>query len=126
MDFEANTFTLVARTAYARDLLQHRLNRSVGRILRDVFGQPVEVRYLLAEEWEGEQAARSRLSGSRPTTEELSSALGRASFDSADLSASNSSRTFVRTAGSRFILFLTPYDPKIGESERKTLLWVAV
>ena len=51
VDFEQNTFTLVARTAYARDLLQHRLNRSVGRILRDVYGQPVEVRYLLAEEW---------------------------------------------------------------------------
>ena len=51
VDFEANTFTLVARTAHARDLLQHRLNRSVERILRDVFGQPVEMRFLIAEEW---------------------------------------------------------------------------
>ena len=51
VDFETNTFTLVARTAHARDLLQQRLHRSVGRILRDVYGQAVEVRYLLAEEW---------------------------------------------------------------------------
>jgi len=51
VDYETNTFTVMARTAYARDLLQHRLNRSVVRILGDVYGETVAVRYLLREEW---------------------------------------------------------------------------
>ena len=37
------TFTIGVRNTFARDNLQHRLYRSVRRILRDVYGQPIEL-----------------------------------------------------------------------------------
>lgn len=40
---QAAVFTIGVRNSFARDNLQHRLYRSVRRILRDVYGGPVEV-----------------------------------------------------------------------------------
>ena len=48
---DAGTFVLVVRTAYAQDALRGRLDRMVKRIAHDLSGQPVEVQYLLQEEW---------------------------------------------------------------------------
>lgn len=45
LDFEADCFTVRVHNAYARDMLQHRLYRNVARILRDVVGREVEVRF---------------------------------------------------------------------------------
>ncbi len=41
----ASTFTIGVRNSFARDNLQHRLYRSVRRVLRDVFGTEVELRF---------------------------------------------------------------------------------
>ena len=41
----ASTFTIGVRNSFARDNLQHRLYRSVRRVLRDVFGTDVELRF---------------------------------------------------------------------------------
>ena len=55
VDFEPEqvTFVVVTRTSFARDVLLGRLERTVKRILRDICGQQVEVRYWLLEEWVG-------------------------------------------------------------------------
>ncbi len=46
--FEAPaTFVISVRNSFARDNLQHRLYRSICRVLRDVFGGPVEVQFEL-------------------------------------------------------------------------------
>ena len=54
VDFEpeTQTFLLVVRNAYARDMLQGRLDRMVKRILSDVFGQLAAVKFLLKEDWQ--------------------------------------------------------------------------
>ncbi|MDE0609082.1 MAG: chromosomal replication initiator protein DnaA [Anaerolineaceae bacterium] len=41
----ASTFTIGVRNSFARDNLQHRLYRSVRRVLRDVYGSEVELRF---------------------------------------------------------------------------------
>ncbi len=41
----ASTFTIGVRNSFARDNLQHRLYRSVRRVLRDVYGTEVELRF---------------------------------------------------------------------------------
>jgi hypothetical protein len=53
IDFEPEspTFVVVVRTSYARDLLKGRLDRMVNRVLTDVYGQPVALKYLLKEDW---------------------------------------------------------------------------
>jgi chromosomal replication initiator protein len=44
--FEAPaTFVICVRNSFARDNLQHRLYRSICRVLRDVFGSPVDLRF---------------------------------------------------------------------------------
>ena len=59
VDFEpeTQTFLLVVRNAYARDMLQGRLDRMVKRILSDVFGQLAAVKFLLKEDWQAATAA---------------------------------------------------------------------
>lgn len=42
---ESTLFVIGVRNTYARDMLQHRLYRNVWRILHDVWGDPVEVRF---------------------------------------------------------------------------------
>jgi len=42
---KAATFVIGVRSSYARDNLQHRLYRSVRRVLRDVYGGPVELQF---------------------------------------------------------------------------------
>lgn len=42
---EAGTFTIGVRNSYARDMLQHRLYRNVRRVVSDVYGDPVELRF---------------------------------------------------------------------------------
>ncbi len=53
VDFDpvAHTFVVVVRNSYARDMLQYRLDRMVKRVAGDVYGQPVEVKFLLGGEW---------------------------------------------------------------------------
>lgn len=48
---ESAALLIVTRSAYTRDLLQTRLYRSFKRIVGDVSGQPVALRFLLREEW---------------------------------------------------------------------------
>lgn len=43
--FEADCFVIQVHSAHARDMLQHRLYRNVARILRDVTGREVTVRF---------------------------------------------------------------------------------
>jgi hypothetical protein len=52
VDYEPDTSTFSVRVhnSYARDMLQHRLYRNVTRILRDVTGRDVTVRFEAAEE----------------------------------------------------------------------------
>lgn len=52
VDYEPDTTCFVVRVhnSYARDMLQHRLYRNVARILRDVTGREVVVRFEAAEE----------------------------------------------------------------------------
>lgn len=59
VDYEADGATLivVARSTYARDLLRSRLYRTVRRIVNDVSGQPVELRFVLKEEWLEQKAS---------------------------------------------------------------------
>lgn len=47
-------FVIGVRNSFARDNLQHRLYRSVRRVLRDVYGGPVEVSFEIRR-YEGEQ-----------------------------------------------------------------------
>lgn len=42
---EEDIFVIGVRNTYARDMLQHRLYRNVRRVLSDVYGQPVELRF---------------------------------------------------------------------------------
>lgn len=42
---EGDVFVIGVRNSYARDMLQHRLYRNVRRVLSDVYGQPVELRF---------------------------------------------------------------------------------
>jgi chromosomal replication initiator protein len=42
---EGAVFVVGVRSAYARDMLQHRLYRNVWRILSDVWDEPVEIRF---------------------------------------------------------------------------------
>ena len=44
-DGAVSTFTIGVRNSFARDNLQHRLYRSVRRVLRDVYGAEVELRF---------------------------------------------------------------------------------
>lgn len=43
--YEDGTFVIGVRNTYARDMLQHRLYRNVRRVLSDVCGQAVELRF---------------------------------------------------------------------------------
>jgi chromosomal replication initiator protein len=45
MDVEDDVFVIGVRNAYARDMLQHRLYRNVRRVLCDVCGKSVELRF---------------------------------------------------------------------------------
>ncbi|MFQ3567973.1 MAG: chromosomal replication initiator protein DnaA [Aggregatilineales bacterium] len=45
LGFEDGVFVIGVRNAYARDMLQHRLYRNVRRIISDIFGHPVELRF---------------------------------------------------------------------------------
>lgn len=56
VDFEpeTHTFVVVADQAYGRDLLRYRLARMVKRVLGDVYGQAVDLRCWLKEEWLGQ------------------------------------------------------------------------
>ena len=49
VDFEpeTRTFVVAVRTSYAREMLEHRLSRMVKRITIDIYGQPVEVHFIL-------------------------------------------------------------------------------
>ena len=42
---EGDVFVIGVRNGYARDMLQHRLYRNVRRILSDIYGQSVELRF---------------------------------------------------------------------------------
>lgn len=42
---EPAVFTIGVRNTFARDMLQHRLNLTVSRILGDIFGSPVELHF---------------------------------------------------------------------------------
>ncbi|MDD9957118.1 MAG: chromosomal replication initiator protein DnaA [Anaerolineaceae bacterium] len=48
-----STFTIGVRNSFARDNLQHRLYRSVRRVLRDVYGTEVELRF---EVWRADES----------------------------------------------------------------------
>lgn len=56
VDFQSedSTFIVAVGTVSARDMLQHRLGRTIQRILSDVAGQSVVVTYILAAEWAGQ------------------------------------------------------------------------
>lgn len=43
--YEDGVFVIGVRNTYARDMLQHRLYRNVRRVLSDVYGQAVELRF---------------------------------------------------------------------------------
>lgn len=45
LDGETATFVIGVRNSYARDMLQHRLYRNVRRVLSDVYGKSVELRF---------------------------------------------------------------------------------
>lgn len=45
LDGETATFVIGVRNSYARDMLQHRLYRNVRRVLSDVYGRSVELRF---------------------------------------------------------------------------------
>jgi chromosomal replication initiator protein len=45
LDGEIATFVIGVRNSYARDMLQHRLYRNVRRVLSDVYGRGVELRF---------------------------------------------------------------------------------
>ena len=45
LGFEDGTFVVGVKNSYARDMLQHRLYRNVRRVLSDVCGQGVELRF---------------------------------------------------------------------------------
>lgn len=53
VDFEPEnrTFILVPQNVSSRDVLAHRLVRTISRIIGDVVGQPVHVRFVSADEW---------------------------------------------------------------------------
>jgi len=42
---EAGVYVIGVRNSYARDMLEHRLYRGIRRVLSDVVGQPVELRF---------------------------------------------------------------------------------
>lgn len=46
---EPGTFVVGVRNTYARDMLQHRLYRNVRRVLSDVYGKSVELRFEVAK-----------------------------------------------------------------------------
>jgi hypothetical protein len=52
VDYETDTSTFIVRvhSTYARDMLQHRLYRNVARVMRDVTGREVAVRFEAAAE----------------------------------------------------------------------------
>lgn len=43
--FENNAFVIGVRNSYVQDMLQHRLYASICRVVSDVYGQPVELRF---------------------------------------------------------------------------------
>ena len=45
LGFHDGVFVVGVRNSFARDMLQHRLYRNVRRVLMDVYGQPVELRF---------------------------------------------------------------------------------
>ena len=45
LGYEDGEFTIGVHNSYARDMLQHRLYRNVCRVLSDVNGHPVRVRF---------------------------------------------------------------------------------
>lgn len=49
MDVEESVFVIGCRNNFVRDMLAHRLYRSVRRILSDAYGQPVELRFEIAQ-----------------------------------------------------------------------------
>jgi len=49
VDYEAGVFTIKCHSTYARDMLQHRLYRNVRRVLSDVWGEPVEIQFVVQE-----------------------------------------------------------------------------
>ena len=63
VDYEAETgtFVAVARSEAAREMLQQRLYRALRRIMGDVAGRAVELRFLVAEEWLGQGSADEQI-----------------------------------------------------------------
>ncbi len=43
--FDENTFIIGVKNSYARDMLQHRFYRGVRRLVSDIYGQSVEIRF---------------------------------------------------------------------------------
>jgi chromosomal replication initiator protein len=50
LSVEDGVYVIGVHNSYARDMLQHRLYRNVARIMRDVTGREVEVRFEATEE----------------------------------------------------------------------------
>ncbi len=65
-DGAASTFTIGVRNSFARDNLQHRLYRSVRRVLRDVFGAEVELRFEVHHPNEDGNGADAQREDSKP------------------------------------------------------------
>lgn len=76
---EGDVFVIGVRNGYARDMLQHRLYRNVRRVISDIYGQSVELRFEVQRtddnpatpEQEGEQMPLFRLLA-RQTPEQAS------------------------------------------------------
>ena len=65
-DGVTSTFTIGVRNSFARDNLQHRLYRSVRRVLRDVFGAEVELRFEVHHPNEDGNGADAQREESKP------------------------------------------------------------
>lgn len=60
------TFTIGVRDSFARDNLQHRLYRSVRRVLRDVYGAEVELRFEVHQPPEADNGSAEQHEDSEP------------------------------------------------------------
>ena len=62
----ASTFTIGVRNSFTRDNLQHRLYRSVRRVLRDVYGADVELRFEVHHPREADNGGEAPTEENRP------------------------------------------------------------
>lgn len=70
LDYEADCFTVKVHSPHARDMLQHRLYKNVARIMRDVVGHEVEVRFEADEENAAGQGLKRFLKMNAENTQE--------------------------------------------------------